>query len=274
MIVYLVCIAKNENRYIREWIDWMLGKGFDKIIICENNDKEKISDVVDLNYYDKLSIVDYSGVSCVQPKAYTEAFLNFRRDCDWMFFCDCDEFLMLDEKYENVKDFLSEECFNDADIIRVNWKLFSGKTENSNYDAVDGNYSVVERFKDEIKHNEQMYSKSFIKTDITFIPNTKIVGHGYVDNHNLLAVNELGQKCLNKWSKNTDNIESVSYERCWLNHYPTKTIGEFVHQKMFRGGANRNPQRYNNNFGYWLKYNKRDEAELEYGRKLAEKLHS
>ena len=211
----------------------------------------------------------------MQPIAYTDCFLKYRYDCDWMFFCDCDEFLMLSAGYKSVKDFLNEDCFNGADIIRVNWKLFSGKTENGDFDVVDGNYSVVDRFKEEIPQNlENMYSKSFIRSSIKFLEKSKIFGHGYFANTTLKAVQEDGNQCLNKWSKNTNELAEVGYKKCWLNHYPTKTIGEFVHQKMFRGGANRNPKRYNNDFLYWLKYNKRDEAELEYGRSLVKLYHN
>lgn len=249
----------------------MIGKGFDKIIICENNDEkgERISDIIN---DENIFIENYIGVSGVQPMAYTDMFLKYRDSCDWLFYCDCDEFLMLDEKYNgNVKNFLNEECFKDVDIIRVNWKLFSGKTENCDLDVVDGNYNVIDRFKDEISHEEQRFSKSFIKTDIEYINNTKLYGHGYFDNPKLLAVNELGEKCLNSWSKNTLDIQCVTYKRCWLNHYPTKTIGEFTRQKMFRGGANKNAKRYNNDFQYWLKYNTENEDELKYGRELAVK---
>ena len=271
MKVYLICIAKNENKYIKEWGDWMLNKGFDKIIICDNNDEdgERISDVLE---DERIVIKDYNSVEGVQPIAYTKEFLNYKDECDWLFFCDCDEFLMLSDIYENVKDFLSEDCFRNIDIIRVNWKLFSGKTQNNDYDVVDGNYGVVDRFKETISHSQNTFAKSFIRCNIEYIPNTKVFGHGYHANKNLIAVNELGKPCLNDWSKNCENEDEASYERCWLNHYPTKTIGEFVRQKFLRGGANRNPKRYNNCFKYWLTYNTRNEKEILYGWKVVKEV--
>ena len=42
----VVTCAKNENEYIREWIQHYLNLNFDKIIICDNNDDESLLDVI------------------------------------------------------------------------------------------------------------------------------------------------------------------------------------------------------------------------------------
>lgn len=34
----VVCICKNEENYIKEWIDHYFSLGFDKIFVCDNND--------------------------------------------------------------------------------------------------------------------------------------------------------------------------------------------------------------------------------------------
>lgn len=256
MIVYLVCIAKNENQYIQEWVCWYLSLGFDKIVICENNDPD--GERIDLKD-DRVEIVDYIGVDGVQSLAYTEQFLRLRDECDWIFFADCDEFLVLNND-SNIKDFLSRDCFTGADIVRINWRLYTGKDS--------GGSSVVERFKTEYREHEQnKFTKSFIRSDIPFSDKNKIYGHGCY-NKDLIAVNDIGVRCMNIRSESCKRLEEVDYTNAALNHYPTKTIEEFVRQKLFRGGPNRNPKRYDN-FNYWLKYNPLDEEELERGMKYA-----
>ena len=42
----VVTCAKNENEYIREWIQHYLDLNFDKIIICDNNDDESLLGVI------------------------------------------------------------------------------------------------------------------------------------------------------------------------------------------------------------------------------------
>ena len=34
----LIAIAKNEEPYLKEWIEYHANLGFDKIIVCDNND--------------------------------------------------------------------------------------------------------------------------------------------------------------------------------------------------------------------------------------------
>ena len=34
----IVAIAKNEEPYLKEWVEYHFALGFDKIIICDNND--------------------------------------------------------------------------------------------------------------------------------------------------------------------------------------------------------------------------------------------
>lgn len=38
MSSFVVAIAKNEELYLKEWVEYHFHLGFDKIIICDNND--------------------------------------------------------------------------------------------------------------------------------------------------------------------------------------------------------------------------------------------
>ena len=188
----IICIAKMENKYIEEWVNHHLNIGFDTIFICENNNSngESISDVIN---NEKVVILDYKDVKGVQPIAYTETFLKFKNDYDWFAFIDCDEFIMIDEKYNNIKELLLEEIFNNADIIRLCPKVYN---DNNKLDVENDDYSVLNRFQNEITEKNQFtyFIKSLIKGSIEF--NDGHIGpFGYFYNHNLHMVNSCGKKC-------------------------------------------------------------------------------
>ena len=54
MKVALVCIAKEEDNYIQEWIDYNKKLGFDDIIIYQNIDVNKITGLTIYNSEGKL----------------------------------------------------------------------------------------------------------------------------------------------------------------------------------------------------------------------------
>ena len=57
----------------------------------------------------------------------------------------------------------------------------------------------------------------------------------------------------------------------WLNHYRTKTIGEYVRQKYFRGGPNRNNVRYHR-LSYFFETNEKTPEKVEYAEKLIKEI--
>ena len=255
MKVCIIAIAKNENLYINEWIKHHLELGIDHIYVCDNNDRkgESIKNIVSNK---RVTIINYKGINSVQPKAYTECFLLYRKQYDWMIFIDIDEFIMLEDKYNDIKEFLGESIFKKADIIRLYWKLYSGGGELE----AKHNYKVMERFVDIIDHSENCFAKSIIRSTIQYIGGC-IYGHGYFENKKLTAVDATRQPALSKWSQ--AGYKPV-YKNAWINHYPTKTIGEYINQKYFRGGPNNNPERYST-LDYFFKYNEDNSRIRQYG---------
>ena len=251
----IIAIAKNEQLYIKEWIDYHLNIGFDTIIIGDNDDSLILSDFAS----DKVIIEDFTGVKNVQTKAYTELFKKYRNQFDWILFIDIDEFLVIQEG--SVKDFLS--CFPNDYIIRLNMKHF---TDNDELDVIDNNYSVFDRFKTEVRCVDDYFVKSFIRGDI-FMVYPYIYGHG-IYNKKLQAVDAEGKPCTSV----RQTIDRVVYNKAWINHYRTKTIGEYIRQKYNRGGSNNNPSRYNNWQVYFSKTNNLTEEKIEYAEKLISEL--
>lgn len=267
MKVCIIAIARQENLYIKEWVDHHLGLGFDNIIICDNNEMngERIHNVIT----DERVIIERCiGIENIQKKAYTRMFLKYKQQYDWMLFIDIDEFVMLDEKYHNnIKEFLSEPIFSTADIIRLCWKIY---TSNTDLDVIDNKYNVFDRFKDRFESLEDCFVKSFIRGNIKYVGG-QVVGHGYYENKNLIAVASNGTPCDNTNFRLYRMKNDSVYDNAWINHYPTKTMGEYIRQKYFRGGPNANLRRYNN-LSYFFKYNIKTPEKEEYGYKLIAEL--
>lgn len=259
--VCICAIAKNENLYIREWIEHHKRLGFDKIFVYDNNDPgdEKIIDVTQDYVADKyIEVVDVRGQKSYQPKAYTDCYKRNRDKFDWFLFIDIDEFLVLEDK-NNIKDILSDSRYDHCDIIRVNWKHF---TDNDVLDVVNNDYSVFTRFVTRVKYFKDTYGKSFIRSTVDI--KDSINAHGYCHEFNYPAYNTIGEKCYNTGCQVS---YKPLYKIMWLNHYRTKTIGEYIRQKYFRGDASGTKNRYNN-LEYFFDSNTKTQEKVDYALNL------
>lgn len=252
MKVAIIAVAKNEELYIKEWLDYHLKIGFDAVILADNDDEMVLSGYSSENVF----IEDYLGEKRVQSVAYTELYQKYRKDFDWIAFFDIDEFLVLDG-FSNVKEFLSEYT---ADEVRLNEKHF---TDNDMLDVVYGNYNVFDRFLYEADTPDlNRYLKTFVNTRVEA---KKVYGHGIYD-HTLYAVDVLN----NQIEADSLKSKNILLVKAWFNHYRTKTIGEYIRQKLFRGGPNNNPSRYRDWERYFFQTNRWSEEKINYAKKLIE----
>ena len=247
----IIAIAKNEELYIKEWLEYHLKLGFNTIIVCDNDD----TPILKRFESDQVTIEECPGDDNHQPKVYTNMFAKYRNDFDWILFIDIDEFLVLEEG--DVNSFLSS-IPEEARIIRLSCKHF---TDNDELDVVDGNYNVHDRFKTPVNTNLNKYVKSFISCKIEK-KRPFIYGHSIYD-ETIYAVNALGEKVISK-----DVFGDVLYKKAWINHYRTKTIGEYIRQKYRRGGCNKNPNRYFMWEEYFFKTNKKTQEKIDYANKI------
>lgn len=262
MKVCIVCIAKLENNYISEWTTHHLSIGFDHIYICDNNDPdgERISDVVS---DDRITIFDWRGIRDLQIKCYTECYLKLKNEYDWIAFIDLDEFIIL-ENDTDIHDFILNSRFSGCDIIRLCWKHF---TDNDVLDVIDNDYSCLDRFKEEVlDFDENKWGKSILKTTID-TKNYKIFAHGYFYERNLTRARSAdGNQC---WNFGREIAKVPIYKNAWINHYRTKTVGEFIRQKYFRGCVSHfTTPRYK--LDYFWKSNRWTQEKEDYAKKLIE----
>lgn len=244
---FLLCaIAKCENKYILEWVQWHLRLGFNKIVIYDNNDPEgeRISDAI--GNLAGVEIVDWRGrkqASCeTQVAAYNDCYKK-HLDTDWVFFLDIDEFLEFKEGI-SLKSFFMNVWTKNANVIKFHWKCYS----DSGY-IDEQNGLVTETYKE-------------LCTDRNTNLNTKSAYRGGLENLKILNVHycndvgkiyyQSGTICKSPCST-TDN--NINYDNGWVRHYVTKSLEEFVKIKFARRNPGTSKTRLNSSF--YFKYNKR-----------------
>ena len=232
MKVALVAIGRLENRYAVEWVEYYKKLGFSHIFIADNNyiNEEHFEDVlqsyIDDNFVD---IINYRDFEYIQAKSYNDIYSKYCLEYDYAAFFDFDEFLVLKED-ENIQDYLSHNT--DFDIICLNWRVYTDN--NLIYD--DGR-DCIERFTEptDINNKYNTYVKSIVRTykDIYFKINNPCIPY-------IGSLKETLNYCNNNFEKidinQEDNILNLSFNdnKAYLKHFMTKTIDEFINNKLLK----------------------------------------
>jgi len=237
--------AKDEDEYIIEWVDHYLNLGFDKIIICDNNDEDTLSNILS----DYISSGSVEIFKCTFFKNFQvgicDMFLrasNFK----WCAFFDCDEFLEINDSHSSIKDFLDTI---ELDCLFVNWLNMSNCGE-----LVKKDGDVQERFTYPFQPvtmcKENIYGKCIIRGGLpdtySFSCNmhkpVKLDGNDFDVSYGGYYVE--GQRC--------DMYGTpLRYKRCYLKHYYTKSFEEFL-KKEKRGYPDGTSLKINlDTFGYY-----------------------
>ena len=225
--VCLCLIAKNENKYIIEFLEYYKNYGIDKIILYDNNDinGEKFEDII--GNYIKVGFVDiiyYKEVKSPQISAYNDCYKNNKIYFDWLIFFDIDEFIYLKD-FNNIKLFLDDKRFFKCERIQLNYVYH---TDNNliYYD----NRTVLERFPEiyRNRNKKKIWHRSNFKSIIRGNnKNIKIVNPHYLSS-NLQSCNAFGKK-ISIRHLHTLNID---FEYYYLNHYFSKSVEEFIEKIM------------------------------------------
>jgi hypothetical protein len=231
MKVALVCIAKNEDNYIEEWIDYHKKIGFDTIFIYQN-------DWVCTTEDNNIVKIVFNGES-KQISAYNDFIQKYHQEYQWAAFFDVDEFLVL-KKHNTIKDFLFD--YQTLNSIGVNWVFFG----NNGNESVNGDYSVLRRFT-----KRQKTIDPHIKTILKLTPKIKMNVHNPVGKW--YDVNGVQHNGPFNYKGNDDILQ--------LNHYYSKTKEEFK-LKIEKGRADL-PKSHSNWKRTWDLYDIHNFNEIE-----------
>ena len=126
--VCLCTIGKNENKYIKEFVDYYKNLGFNHIYLYDNNDinGERFEEILYEDTMKKfVTIINYRGYRGKEQNPQIEAYKNcyekYNLYYDWLSFFDIDEYLYLNPLNLKIQDFLNIKRFNICQIIKINW---------------------------------------------------------------------------------------------------------------------------------------------------------
>lgn len=232
----ICCIAKCENNYIREWVDYHLALGFDNIFICDNNnvDGERIKPLFDDNR--QVVVLDWRGKKACQSMAYSCFYKSIGKDYDWIAYIDIDEFITFAENsgLNTIEEFLDR--FDDSvDMVHLNWMCFG---DNGIVDV--DNFGVLKRFVNPLDYEKKiMYDfpennhvKSLIRGGLD-IGDSLIGIHTTKEGKDFSVVDAEGKNIVN------DNFKPYNFSTVYIRHFVTKTIVEWL-LKISRGRATLN----------------------------------
>lgn len=140
----IVAILKNEEPYLKEWLDYHLLAGVSHFYLYDNGSTDNYAAIV--RPYVEAGIVTskYFPGESMQFAAYDDAVQNYRFYCRNMAFIDLDEFLFPKQTTEPVTATLDEifDEFPDSSGVAINWQLFGSNGEQ----VADYSRGVLERF--------------------------------------------------------------------------------------------------------------------------------
>lgn len=260
--VAIIACCKMEELYIKEWLDWHLNVvGIDHIYLCDNNDIDysvQLSEVIqDYILSGAVTLIDYRGVFPIQPMCYTETYNTYGENFDWFVIIDIDEFLSLPRfnnklkpllQLDHIKDnvYFSVLCriYNDNNLVtydpRPCQERFTKETLANDIKSAKTRYSYGNLMKSVVKGIKYAGFAGQIKPSIyhqhdcfNYYPDFKRID---------IFGNQISQQLLGglwplKEFPGCDEqkyLESC-YNTCCIKHYMTKTIDEYIKQKIIRG---------------------------------------
>ena len=236
--VALCTISKNENLYIREWVEWYKNLGISKIFLYDNNDLdgERFEDVIN-DYIEEgfVEIIDRRGIiktvstdkdgQTLQGLTFKDCFYNHYKEFDYMCFFDIDEYLEIYNTYKDLNDFLHD--FDEFDGIRVQWKMY-GDNDKLYYE----NKPLYKRFKKESNASYDRHVKQILNCNKKFDDELFFCAHGVFNKkYNFVNVNKEPIKNVYMDSIAHDNLS------VFLNHFFSKSTEEFLKRKYNKPSA-------------------------------------
>lgn len=228
--VLLCCIAKMENLYLRDFVEYYRRIGVSNIVLYDNNDKNGEYPQQVIGDYISEGFVIYKnarGMHRYQLKAYTECYEEYKGDYDWICFFDVDEFIELTNT-KTIGEFLSNSSFYDTTMICLYWRQY-GDNGLLHYDS----RPVYERFK--VPNQPFPFSNTYK----AIIRGSKSIDIKFSDANSLSYVCRypLKWKCKNSLGEVVECGKEYSmwaYDNAYIKHYVTLTIDEFLARRFGR----------------------------------------
>jgi glycosyltransferase involved in cell wall biosynthesis len=235
----MCAIAKNEGRYLQEWIEYHKLLGVEKFYIYDNESTDNTQAV--LKPYVDNGLVEYTFYpgQKMQVKAYRNCVKKHKRDAQYIAFIDIDEFIV-PVKHETIPDYL--QSLGRFSGVQINWIVYGSggaKERTAGF--------VIERFVDHSLPDELLnrHVKTIVnpRRVLTFFSAHRPVIFGKY-------VNSDGKWVMKSFWKRPPVTTQIR-----VNHYAIKSYEEFL-EKRSRGRARKANR--TRGLGYFDKYDKNE----------------
>lgn len=229
--ICMCSIAKEENLYIKEFIEHYKALGYNHFYIYDNNDEngERFEEVLREEINEGLvTIINFRNFRGIhggpQMDAYYRCYINNKNNCTWISFFDIDEFLMLESNNISLKQLLNDPRYSKCEGISINWKIIHDN------DLLEyKNISIKARFKG-IKNNFRAnFSKLIARGSLPYNLTKSYSAHTLW--YDIKLCNTLGKRITYRFW-----LTPHSYRYMYLNHYYTKSIVEYCY-KLKKGNV-------------------------------------
>lgn len=210
----VLAIAKNENDYIKEFVDFYLLNGVDHFYLYDNDSDVPLSETL-CDYLNVCTIHKISGVR-KQFAAYNHFLSHHKNETEWVAVFDIDEFVYT-KKHETFRDFVLD-IGKGVDCIGLNWVIFG----NGKHTLKPEKGGIVDNY---------VYSQGVQHKNVKCITRTSAIKKFDHPHYPRLKwfkkyVNAKGNKM------SGDLNEEYCIDVAQLNHYYTKSLEEF-REKLF-----------------------------------------
>lgn len=215
MEYYICAILKDEQLYLKEWIDWHLNLGFTKIFLYEDFTSSSHEEIT--KDYPQVELHSMKEVSsCVEGRvgrqiAVYNHFIKTHKK-GWCLFIDIDEYLHFDEDV-TLESLITD--FKDEYGIEIQWKCYG-----ANGHIKRPQMSIQEAYIEDYREhwNPHWKFKCFVNLE-----KSQGLEQNFVNCHyHKRVVNTEHQKGDFRQSRN-----KLSYKLCWINHYITKSWQDY-----------------------------------------------
>ena len=240
MKVVICAIGQFEELYLQEWFDHHFKIGFDRIYFYDNNPVNDNTQKDICDKYQNVVYIDWRGRNqkTIQFDCYNETYNKYKNTFDYIAFIDIDEFIVFnpDQPIQNIKDFLNK---NKRKYYHISWMMM----DDNNLLMYDDR-PVMERFthhcdmlNNNINGKNDRNIKSIVSSDIDNL---------IMDIHHA----KCGEKCYNPSNKEVPGnsmFAEPDHSICYIKHFYTKTVDEYIKTKSRRITCGSRRKFYNEN---------------------------
>ena len=261
MKIAICAIIRNENLYLREWVEHHKNIGFDHIILYDNNNPDGeyphqvIGDYIMDGFVEVNNIRGYPFIYNeiingekleigLQATLYNKCRLEYKNVFDWIAFIDVDEFITIgDKEPQNIHDIFDKYKYdsNGFEQVVMSWYTI-GDDGRLNFESKP----VQERFQiHRDKPSDDIcdwWVKSIVKTNV---PDDKLFVYG--NEHAICDLYTCGEYGL--WipagiAGEICQLTCPLHNILYVKHYFTKSLWEHVVRRIQRNDIGKDTDNY------------------------------